>query len=206
MRLSPAVRSAILNNADFGHQHVLAAFPRAHSGSPRSEFEVLWALNSSEKLLVVQSAVAPTTPEVLGEVLDAGEVSSPSTGAALEVTVSIAPQKTPTANVPPELRQPVKSAGGAYRSRLVMVPEAERPAWFTQRMARIGFRVDAESIRMSPQSRVSLGSRGRSIPAVTIRATGTVADSEAFTTAVRSGIGKGRNYGLGLIRFHNLSN
>lgn len=167
---------------------------------------MLWSLDPAQKQLVVQSAISPTKPALLGKIVRTEDMPTPTAGSCIEIAITIAPQKTPPANVPAELRHQVKNAGGAYRSRLVIVPDAERPGWFIRRMERIGFRVDAESIKVSPQCRVSLGSRGRSIPAVTIRATGTVKDSDSFTSAMRNGIGKGRNYGLGLLRVRNRPN
>lgn len=206
VKLSPMVRTSILTNRERGHVHVMSAFPRIVGDSPRSAFQVLWALGPQTRTLTVQSSTPAESPEVLGEILEHRLLEPPAEGESVQLQVTLAAQKTPAAQVTPELRTALKANGGkAYRSRLVLVPEEERPEWARKRLERIGLAVESDRLTVSPLQQTPLGKRGTSIPAVTVAARGRVQDATAFEQALRSGVGKGKNFGLGLIQLKSTS-
>lgn len=204
--VSPYVRDALTENRERAHSHVMSAFQRAVSDeSPRSELGVLWHVDSDARLLAVQSKVPALRPGLLGDVRRASEVSAPPMGAEVRVRLFCNVQKTPPSHVPPELHRVVKAqtgkaSGKAYRSRLVIVPEKERLDWAVRRLERAGLLADLATVTIGRVGPARLGGRGQSIPAAELTARATVHDSALLAEAIGNGIGKGKNYGLGLLR------
>ncbi|MFT3660144.1 MAG: type I-E CRISPR-associated protein Cas6/Cse3/CasE [Gordonia sp. (in: high G+C Gram-positive bacteria)] len=126
----------------------------------------------------------------------------------LRITFAMNVQKTPPTRIPRELQEELRAAnaaagrGRAFRSKLVVVPEADRPDWVRKRLLHhAGFAVDDGSLTLSPLYRAHLGRRrGGAIPYVEITATGVAVDQDRFNDALAGGIGKGKNFGLGLIQ------
>lgn len=199
LAISPIVRDAIDRNRDRGHVHALSAFPRGLGSSPRAAAGVLWHLDTRRDELVVQSSMPIERPEILGAVIESTAVASPVLGQAVTVKVSIACLKTPPSDVPVELRADLQK-GKCYRSRPVVVPEAERAAWALRRLTGIGLEVVAESLTLSTLHHASLGGARRGIPYVDLSVEARVSDPAAFDDAMLRGIGKGRSYGLALLR------
>lgn len=185
-----------------GHTHVMAAFPDGLGKSPRHAVGALWHIDTETQRLTVRHHAHAPQRDLLGATSIPDEpLPTTQAGEKLSVSVAIACQKTPPSDVPVELR-PLLKAQTAYRSKLVTVPEAERRDWFIRRFAAIGFAVDPDSIEITPLRKANLGRQKGSIPFVEIYCTGTVSDESLFNTALASGIGKGKNYGLGLIRLN----
>lgn len=136
---------------------------------------------------------------VLGELVEEREVVSAAPSSRWRIEVDFNCQRTPPSDVPVELRSILKQNGRCYRSRKVIVPEADRPEWCARRLGRHGFAIDPESLQLSRVAIADLGRRGGGIPYITVTATGTVVDTEAWNNALRDGIGAGRSFGLGLI-------
>ena len=191
--------SVLAKDAQRGHGLVMSALPQGLGARPREAARCLWLWDDSRRELVVQTSVALEVA-ALGRLRSSHIVTAPRVGALTKFTVPLACQKTPPAAVPLELRSHLKASGPSYRSRLVTVPEDERPAWFARRMQRHGLHVDLTSLRLSGLSVVELGARGGRFPAVTFEGEGIVADPAAFSAALVSGVGKGKNFGLGLVR------
>lgn len=204
IRCSPMVAAAITENRERGHVHTMGAHPRLITSSPRAETGTLWSLDPSSRVLTVQSKAALAQPQVLGEVLESNQVAPPRNGASGVVSVAIACQKTPPSPVPEALRASLKQ-GPAYRSRLVIVPEDERPEWAARRLRAIGLAVDNSTLTVSALDTARLGGKGRGIPFVTVSSTVQVIDEDTFAQRLETGLGKGKNYGLGLIHFSPMS-
>jgi len=204
VEVSPAVRDTLVDNRERGHVHVLSPFPRDLGDCPRSRADVLWHLDPPASTLVMQSSLPPERPEVLGRILESTSSESPGEGDRITVRLAINCQKTPPSNTPVELREDLKQ-GKAYRSRLVIVPEEDRTSWITKRFAAIGFEVEGDSISVGPLQTARLKGRRRGIPYVEVSATGTVRDAQVFSQRQREGLGKGKNYGLGLLRVSPVS-
>lgn len=213
-RTSPPIRDLLVHDRNHGHVHVMSAFPRVPGDTPRSSMGILWYIDEHRRILTVQSETPPTQPGLLGDIQSVDDVVLPATGDELEIRVLIACQKTPLSQVPPSLRTQLKARldgeahgaprapgqGRAYRSRSVIVPEAERAAWVSHVFARNGLWVEEKTLEVSSLHHADLGRPGRGIPAVEVITRAIVEQVPEFTHALQSGVGKGRTYGLGLLR------
>lgn len=210
IRTSPIVQEVIRRDRGRGHVHVLSAFRSGLGQSPRSALQMLWHFTDNDGLLLVQANEPPVTPGLLGEVEREHLQPDVSEGEEYFLRLDRSCQKTPpSSQVSAELHQRLKESipkgeGRAYRSRLVVVPEHERPQWLSGRLAAHGFTVLDDSPSISPVKDASLGGARRSIPYVSVAARVRVDNAEAAATALREGTGKGKNYGLGLIRLEQL--
>lgn len=212
--LSPPLRDLLVEDRNRGHVHVMSAFPRVADDEPRAAMGILWHVDVRRRMLTVQSSVAPASPALLGDCQSIDDARIPAAGDELEVRILISCQKTPPSRVPESLRAELKERpeghtpgsplppgkGRAYRSRPIVVPEEERLTWLARIFGRHGLRVAEEALDVSHLLHANLGARGHGIPAVEVTARGTVEDLPAFAHALHTGIGKGRTYGLGLLR------
>ena len=199
LAISPIVKDAINRNRDQGHVHTLSAFPRGLGSSPRAAAGVLWHLDPGRNELVVQSTMPVEHPEILGAVIESHTVSSPEVGDTVKVRLSIACLKTPPSDVPVELRAELQK-GRSYRSRTIVVPEDERASWALRRLAAIGLTPLASSLTLSRVNHAPVGGSRRGIPYVDLSVVADVQDQVRFYAAMADGIGKGRSYGLALLR------
>lgn len=205
--ISPPVRELLTRHRKHGHVHVMSAYRSGLGSSPRKKLNLLWYVAPAADLLTVQASEPPVWPGKLGEVHSSGTVTYPYEGDLVEIVVERSCQKTPPSHTPEALRAELErhgpdglKLGKAYRSRPVIVPETERPEWAVGRLAAIGLAPHRETVRVGPLAFAGLGSQRRGIPYVEIRAHAHVADADKFAGALDAGTGKGRNYGLGLIR------
>lgn len=205
---SPPVRDMLAEDRERGHVAVLAAFRNGLGESPRSKLSVLWHIDSRKGILTVQSDEEPERPGILGECISGGVLEAPEAEITVEFTVERSCQKSPRVQISDELRAELERKGDdgqkigpAYRSKLVIVPEEERHGWALSRLDAIGLKTDPVSLTTGTLRYARLGSKRRGIPYVEIKACARVSDASLFAEGVRGGIGKGKNYGLGLIRF-----
>ncbi|MGV1006260.1 MAG: type I-E CRISPR-associated protein Cas6/Cse3/CasE [Candidatus Nanopelagicales bacterium] len=200
--VSPYLRDVLVENRERAHSHVMSAFPRAvNDESPRSELGILWHLDHAAAVLTVQSRTPALYPGLLGDVGNVSTVLTPSEEARVHVRLFCNVQKTPPSYVPPELGRVVRErTGKAYRSRLVIVPEEERLDWAVRRLERSGLRADPATVTVGRVSSARLGRRDHNIPAAELVARATVYDATLLAKAIGNGVGKGKNYGLGLLR------
>lgn len=200
--VSPYLRDVLVEDRQRAHSHIMSAFQRAVSDeSPRSELGVLWYIDPAAAILTVQSRVPALHAGLLGDVRDASKVPAPCEGAQVRVRLFCNIQKTPPSRVPPELGRLVREqTGKAFRSRLVIVPEEERLDWAVHRLERAGLRPDPTTVTVGRVGSARLGRRDHNIPAAELTAHATVDDATLLTKAIGNGVGKGKNYGLGLLR------
>lgn len=185
------------------HALIMKALPDGlRAASPRSDAQALWHWDASRDVLVVQAA-RPLRGEILGRVLTQEPVVTPAAGDTVQVHVDLAALKTPPADVPVEIRAIIKEHGGAYRSRQVIVPELDRPDWAVRRLQRIGLTAQADALVVSGIAFADLGRRGGRIPFVSLRTTARVDDTDTVRRALLTGVGKGKNFGLGLLRIRS---
>jgi hypothetical protein len=205
--VSPYLRDMLIENRERAHTHVMSAFPRAtNDESPRSELGVLWHLDHALALLTVQSRVPALQPGLLGDVRSVSNVDTPAAGTRVRVRLFTNLQKTPPARLSPELARMVKEQSGrAYRSQMVIVPEEERSIWAVRRLERAGLRADLATVVVGRVAPARLRGRGQSIPAAEITAEAVVENAELLAKAIGSGIGKGKNYGLGLLHLETIA-
>lgn len=211
--LSPPVLGMLVQNRESGHVHMLSAYRTGLGPSPRSELNLLWHIDPAAAQLTVQACEPPVWAGKLGEEQRSTDVKAPATGDLIQLVVDRSCQKTPPSRTPEPLRTELerkgpdgkKLLGKAYRSRLVIVPEAERIAWAVGRLQAIGLEPLPDAVELGKLTFAGLGAKKRGIPYVEIRATAQVIDATAFASALYEGTGKGRNYGLGLIRITSTS-
>lgn len=196
--LSPAVRDLLESNRERGHTHIMSAFRSGLGDSPRAAAQIQWRLDGKSSELTVRAMEAAERPEILGAPLSTLPSPSPRRGEEIVVRAALSCQKTPRSDVPVELR-PLLKQGRAYRSRMIVVPENERESWALSRLSRLGLTVDRDSLHIGGLQYASLGQRRRGIPYVELRATAEVSDEAPLADALRKGIGRGKNYGLGLL-------
>ena len=206
--MSPPVRDMLADDRERGHVAVLSAFRFGLGESPRSKLSVLWHIDSRKGILTVQSDEEPERPGILGEYISGGVLEAPEAGVTVEFAVERSCQKSPRVQIPDELRAELErrgddgeKVGPAYRSKLVIVPEEERHEWALSRLNAIGLETDPVSLTTGNLRYARLGSKRRGIPYVEIRGRACVSDASRFAEGMRGGSGKGKNYGLGLIRF-----
>nr|WP_245935280.1 type I-E CRISPR-associated protein Cas6/Cse3/CasE [Acidipropionibacterium virtanenii] len=192
----------------------MSAFARIEGDAPRASMGILWHIDRHRSILTVQSDAPPAHPGLLGDLQRVHEVAIPSAGDELEIKVLLACQKTPPSQVPRALRAQLKARtdgeqpgtphapgqGRAYRSRSVTVPEEERAAWLSHVFDRHGLWVEEKTLEVSSLRHANLGKHGRGIPAVEVTTRAIVERAPEFTHALQHGVGKGRTYGLGLLR------
>lgn len=205
--LSPPVRGLVTRNREHGHVHVMSAYRTGLGANPRKQLDLLWHIDAAAGLLTVQANEPPVCPGKLGEIHASSTVNHPQERDVVEVIVERSCQKTPPSRTPEPLRTELErrgldgyKLGRAYRSRPVIVPEVERPAWAAGRLAAIGLEPLPETIHVGRLAFASLGGKRRGIPYVEIHAKARVVDAVEFAKAINGGTGKARNYGLGLIR------
>lgn len=185
-----------LEDRQVGHSAVMASLPSTLGADARSKVHCLWRYDTG--VMHVQAA-CEIRSDVLGRDSTTHDVPLSEPGSRWRITVDVNCQKTPSSDVPAELRPILKESGRCYRSRSVVVPEDERQNWCVRRFARLGFAIDPSSLSLSDLRIADLGRRGGGIPYVRVTADGLVLDAEAWNAAIRDGVGKGRNFGLGLV-------
>lgn len=198
----PEVARALIDRQR-GHGLVMSVFPDGMGSSPRAEAKALWRWYPHSGHLHIQAAHAFEAHR-LGAVVATHSLPVVEAGSRWRIDVEMNCEKTPPSQVPVELRPVLKAEGGAYRSRKVVVPLSERYEWAAKRLARYGFVVDPESLRIGDLASADLGRRGRT-PYVRVTAVGSVVDPESWSGRLVEGIGAGKSFGLGLIEMEPMS-
>lgn len=188
-----------MSDRQLGHRIVTRALPDGVGNDVRAKAHCLWHLEQSTGRLTVQSSM-PVNPEHLGELEGSTPLPTFSLGDWVSVEISLACQFTPPSDVPNELRKVLKAQGRCYRSRRVIVPADRRDDWFVRKLADHGLAVDERTLRLSGVKLAHLGRLGGAIPYLDATCSGAVSDGGAFNDAIAKGIGKGRCYGLSLLR------
>lgn len=217
-QVDPKLIQTFRRERDRAHVHLLRAFPRNLGPTPRSSLGLLWHLDAETNTILIQSVLPPTAPELIGTTMERTELELPQVDEELKFEIDIACQKTPPSDVPPEIRETVKSnraarqmlnAGsqqsgqpprGSYRSAKVTVPEEDRISWLLARLSRIGLTTRPEDIDLSSLNLARISKKKGAIPYVTATFQGKVTDTTALWKAMCAGVSAGKSYGLGLLR------
>ena len=194
---SPVLLRA-MHDRQTGHSVVMKALPAGLTAPARESADCLWHVDPEHGTLRIHAST-DVRRDAFGELVEESTVPDVEADQPWAVALAISCQYTPPSAVPEELR-PILKQTGCYRSRLVTVPVDQRGAWLTRRLALHGFDVDRASLTISELHKADLGRRGGVIPYVDVTASGTVRDPELFARALLKGVGKGKNFGLGLIR------
>ena len=175
--VSPTARAHI-DNVDVMHKTVCTML-----GSDRAGAGALWALDDG-RTLVIRSH---TMPDI--------EALYPT----YRIMTFIVSAPVPDAFTPDMTHRFQLTASNVKRdnrTRALVPIRAED--WLMSRAERCGFRVDDMTVRMT---KIRGGRAGRVILISAARYTGTltITDADAFADAMRSGIGRGKAYGCGLL-------
>ena len=208
------------------HKTIMASsdIPGGHHDSPRAYADMLWYITDepgTDPLITVQSRYPLTLPSWLAT--DPGEpliyqsmTSVDALPGVIELTGTVSMTYTPMVSIDPAVRTAMQSAGVPVkaRGRRTPVPAQRRHEWAHDLFARRGINVwnrgfDTYDLRVDKVADTVLDTRRahQRIPTahITLMASTTGPDTrqtldDLFTT----GIGHGRNYGLGLINCRDL--
>lgn len=208
---SDAVAATMLNDRRAGHRMTMSLWGNielpAHQGA-RSRVGCLWSVLAVDPVqgtgtVLVRSTVAPENHATWAASQTTSPTQCPEPGETVRFHAHIAAMYTPRSDVPLEWRAQLKEGangtprapgqGLSYRSRQVPVPIERLDAWAAARLQRLG--IDAE-VAASPRSPVDL--KGTRTHTAHIDATATEVDGRV-SELLRTGLGKGRAYGLGAV-------
>ncbi|MDF5820705.1 type I-E CRISPR-associated protein Cas6/Cse3/CasE [Corynebacterium felinum] len=169
--------------------------------SPRSDAELLWHFDITSRVLTVRHHEKATFTKPKGTTELASQQFTAPTG-ALSAHVLVARQYSPSVPRNLELEEFMKSQGFAIkrpRSRLTPVPVSNLENWARQVFQRQGLTITDLSVTQTDSIYLSRIRKKESIPTASIVLTAE-GENNTLSTLLRTGIGRGRNYGLGLIR------
>lgn len=191
--VKPHDPSSIRDDRSIGHRLVFSKIPTSDliDGSPRRDASVLWSIDDSGVMMIQSS-------QELEQYDDRHDTRTlyPD-GTRVSLTVDMATLYNPKIHVPDELWEQgyrVKQSG-----RKIKVPPEMIDEWFIAKMNRAG--LDVESYSHSGYGYINTG-RGKgsfTTPHVIFNAACTVTDSDALEQAIRNGVGRAKNYGLGMM-------
>lgn len=191
------------------HRTLMRAFPQADGPRPRSQFGVLFRVETDggQPSVLVQSQVLPDwdmLPEGYVMSHETREISAVldaiQAGRGLRFRLTANPSRKSAAHRPNE-------APPRNSRRVALVTDEERHAWLVARGARDGFVLVGggafDGVRIDPQpSHSGAGHTGRSgivVRAVQFEGRLQVVDAELMRRAVREGVGPAKAYGCGLL-------
>lgn len=193
LQLNPRHREARRDISDVHrlHQRVMSLLPDALGDSARAKTAALWRIEPSDQpVLLIQSDPVPDL-----SALPAGY----GTGATKDLSAVFTAIR-PGLHVRYRICiNPVSQHGNTGKRRVL--PRSELPAWWEARSQRIGLEnLDHPSIHLEP-SRTGTTSTGNklTIAACRIEGIASVTDPDQICEAIRSGVGRARAYGCGLL-------
>lgn len=200
---------------DTAHRMVMnlwGQLDRDQNKGARATASILWALRALDAeagtgTVAVRSTLRPERIPPWVQSVTAAPTDVP-TGTA-ELTVYLAAIYTPASSeVTDQMHQMLKAGangqprlagqGLAYRRDPVPVPDDTLHEWVTKKLRRVGFEI--AEVSKTVRSHASLRRRGGGYPVVTAHIAGTIEDHDAFDTAWRNGVGKGKSFGLGMLQ------
>lgn len=191
-----AALHALREDRALGHRAVMSlllddVLPRER---PRQAAGLLWHVSPAGNM-VLRSAVEPESARNGVELFEL-EQREIATGDRISIEIEMDCSYAAGAHVPDELW----SAGVRWsRGRVVEVPADRLGEWLDAKFGRAGLAEVSIEHCLRGHARVGLRS-GYRRPTVAVAAQATVADSDQFGLALTEGLGRGKSYGLGLLR------
>lgn len=206
------------SDRDAGHRMIMSLWgplPRTTDKGPRSTASILWcpigldpARGTGE--LVVRSTRRPERTPTWAQGLSIATSVAPS--GQVELLADLVATYTPMST---EVTEPMRTAlkagangaprppgqGLSYRRDPVRVPDDQIHEWACRKMQRCGLHLEA--ITVLGRSQITLQRRRSSHPMASLRLTGNITDQAVFDSVWHHGVGKGRSYGLGMLRRAN---
>lgn len=199
-RIPPLLGTELASKRDWAHHRIMSLFEGGLGDRPRAHAGILWHINDSHDELTIQSMIAPSNLTALGSSIEPAVIPLAKNAQILKLQVSVEATKMPVSDVPVELRAELKKSG-SYRSKRVPVPESERTSWFERRMGAAGAQLQND-LELSELKYVTFHSKPGRIPYFDAKTTITITDAEEFNKKLLQGLGRGKNYGLGLVFAH----
>ena len=203
---------------EHAHTAILSLWHHRAS-SARAAVGALWTVTHADMLtntghVLVRSTVPPERTPHWAHTLTTTDRSdyTPTTGEPLQLTLELETGRSPHIPVPRELEHALKQGangtprqpghGLAFRSRRETVPYDELPTWATAKLARHG--INTHTVSVLRTGTIHLPRHHNTIhPIATLTISGTITDPETYHHALHKGLGKGKAFGLGLLRDTN---
>lgn len=200
---------------EHAHTAVLGLWSPRTSSPTRAAVGAVWSVTCANMLaeageVLVRSAVPPEHTPPWAQKLSIGDRShyAAATGDVVQLTLELETGRTPHVPVSRDVERALKQGadgtsraagqGLAFRSRRESVPTDEIPDWAITKLGRHG--IDVRSVSVLRAGRVHLPRHRTVHPVATLSVSGVVSDAAAYQQALRQGIGKGKAFGLGLVR------
>lgn len=180
----------------FEHKRIMALFPETEN--PRSAFEVLWR-QGNDRTVFIQSNVAPDLSLVesskgLAGTLDTRDDAAEVTQARLESGSVLLSARVNGVKRGPSGERPV--------------PSDEVDAWAEALFARNGMAFKSFQVTIERSKKLGRATAsGRSVPApsLLVEAVVNITDTSKAFDAWRSGVGRGKSHGFGLVAIRPVS-
>lgn len=189
-RLRAQVADALAHDPFTGHKYVMSAFRDGVGAAPREQLAVLWRLDG--EVLTVRAREAPRFPLNEAELEELHEDAGPELqiGSTLALQVLLCAQ-TNTLSGPTFL-----PADARAQQEHQPIPASRRLRWAQDRLAKAGFVFVVEPLHKVRDVKVP----GRHLlPGIELQGTAIVTDAQAAADAWRTGVGRGKAYGFGMV-------
>lgn len=199
---------------EHAHTAVLGLWKPRTSSTTRTAVGAVWSVTRADMLaetgeVLVRSVVPPEHTPSWAQTLSTVDRSHyAATGEVLQLALELETGRTPHVPVSRDVERALKQGadgtpraagkGLAFRSRREAVPSEELPDWAVAKLGRNG--IDVRSVSVLRAGRVHLARRRTVHPVATLSVSGVVSDAVAYQQALRQGVGKGKAFGLGLVR------
>lgn len=191
--VKPHDPSGIRDDRSVGHRFVFSQLVSddLNSVSPRRDSNALWNIDESGVMTIQSSQKLESYEDYLDTRVSYHD------GTKVNITVDIAVLYNPKIHVPDELWEQgfrVKQGG-----RKTKVPSEMIDQWFIAKMTHVGLDVGSYSRGDYGYINTGKGKGSFTTPHMTFNAECTVIDGDALEQAIRNGVGRAKNYGLGMM-------
>lgn len=192
-----------------GHKYLMSCLedPRLSENSPRRDAGLLWDIDQKNEQIIIQRSSStpfnPTGGKLALSVALSTDLKNLEEQKFVALQGKIARQYSPLIKVDPEVEEFFRSRGLPVpkrpRSRLQPVPPEKLHMWVTEKLERLGLNVHEMNAEIIPDIRLSKTRKRESVPAAsfTARISGSPENVQGL---LENGLGRAKNYGLGLIQ------
>lgn len=207
-----ALAMSMSEDRALGHRTVMQLWGHVESPNPRADLSILWSITNIDvtaatgTLTIRSNSRPPNNPDwCRGITTRPTELATD--GDTVTIRIDLVAQRTPSIPVPAHVRERIKTGangtprepgeGLSYRANPVPVPSEQLENWATDKLARNG--LHAHALTVLAHHTINIPTRRIRYPVATLRASGTISDTENWSAALTRGIGKGKAFGLGTI-------
>lgn len=193
LNLNPGSREArrSLNDPQALHKTLMACFPSSAGDAPRQEFGVLWRAEPSDApTILMQSKIEPDL-----QALPAGYATA-QTRPLDDHLAALADGQVLHYRV---VLNPV-SKSRTHGNRQRVIPSSERAVWAAKRLLTAGLDLlTPPTLTGLPVRYIKRADKRLPIYATQVDGIGRVAEADALSTALKSGVGHAKAWGCGLM-------